>query len=178
VKFKPVVALLALLLAGCSTPAAAARAGVGAPEVYNSGDFSELVTYLPVSRWPAPYIRTVVFCVDLGDAPLGGEVLFVHADMEVTNNLSYNLSFETHIMLTTSCAAVDGGEISESNGTNVHPHVDHHGVASRAGSLVVEVGNSRRYVNLIAFAGSNVANPGDQLKVEQDMGRLTVLRWR
>jgi hypothetical protein len=150
----------------------------GVPEVYNSGDDGEIITSLPVTRFPGAYSKRVVYCVDLGDPPLGGEVLFVHGDVEVTNDLGYNVSFETHLLLTESCTAVTGHEISEANGFNVTPAM-HHGTASRSGGLVVESGNTHRHVALVAWSGSTAApRRGAALKVERDYGRLTVLRWR
>ncbi len=150
----------------------------GVPEMYNSGDDGELIKTLPVTPYPGAYSKRVVYCVDLGDPPLGGEMLFVHGDVEVTNDLGYNVLLGTHLLLAASCSAVTGDEISEANGSNVTPAM-HHGTASRSGGLIVEPGNSHRYVVLVAWSGSTAApRRGAAIKVEQDYGRMTVLRWR
>lgn len=170
-----IVVLVLLGLAG-SVPARAS--GIGAPIVYNSGNGSELVTSLIITHAPGPYQRTVIYCVDLGAPPLGGEILYVSGDEEFTNPYTYNVALSAHLLLTTSCAATDGGEISEDAGFNITPDM-HHGAISRSGSLVVAVGNSRQYVAFIADAASTAAPTCNcaRLAVEPDYGRLSVLRW-
>jgi len=165
--------LLLSLLAGCGASAHAAT--TYKPTVYTSGNSSELVTYLPVTNGN-PQVHVVVFCIDLGAPPVGGEVLAVTGDMEVTDDLGYEVSINTHLLLTDSCTTVDGTEISEANGSNITPSI-HHLAPSRAGVLVVENGNSRHAVIMAAWAASTGARPGDQIKVEGDYGRLTILRW-
>lgn len=164
-----------LLLAACSTPAAADPVNVRISH-YNSGNFGERTARLTLGHYPDPAPKYVVYCIDLGTTPVGGEILSIQADMEVTNNLGYNVSIVTHPLLLESCSQVDGGEIAEANGENAIPAV-HHEVAVRVGSLKVETGNSRRYVGLVAWASSTAAQPGHYVQVMQDYGRLSVIRY-
>lgn len=174
------IASLGLALAfaaGCAAPAQQAAGGlVGEPAAYNTGNFGERTARLTLGDYPDPAPKYVVFCIDLGTVPLGGEILTVMADLEVTNNLGYNVSIVTHLLLISSCSHTDGTEIAEANGENAIPAV-HHEVPVRVGTLVVPAGNSRRYVGLIAWASSTAAQPGHYVQVMQDYGRMSVLRF-
>ncbi len=145
------------------------------PLVYDSGNSGELVTELPLSNG-APVNKRVVYCVDLVTAPQGGEILHVTAEMEATNDLGYNVAMVSQLLLVDSAIATSGVEISEANGFNITPDM-HHGMTVRVGTLTVPAGSTRRYVSLVAWAESTATQPGHALTVEQDYGRLSVLRW-
>lgn len=168
------LAALVLLLAGCAAPA---QADVPAWQVraYSTGNASELVTTLPVTV-QASLAKRVVFCLDLGDAPAGGEVLHADADVEVTNDLGVTVNVITHLVLGDSCQSTSGTEIAEAQGGNVTPSGHHH-TATRGGTIIVEPGNSRRFLVLVAWSAYTQATPGMVLTVDQDYGRLSALRF-
>jgi hypothetical protein len=149
--------------------------GPDAPTIYSTGDFGERTSRLTLADYPTPSPKYAVFCIDLGTAPVGGEVLYVSADMQVTNDLGFNVSIVTQVILDTTCGT-DGTEIAEANGENAIPAV-HHEVAVRQGGLLVPSGNSARFVVLVAWASSTAAQAGQYVQVNQDYGRMTVLRW-
>jgi hypothetical protein len=121
--------------------------------------------------------EVVVFCIDLGAPPGDGEILWVTGDMQVTDDLGYDVGITTQLLLTDDCKTADGTEISEANGTNVVP-ATHELASSRSGELTVEAGNSRQAVVMVAWAASTASKSGDRITVNQDYGRLAVLRWR
>jgi hypothetical protein len=170
-------AVLVFLTACTPSPFASATAGPSTPQAYTTGDNGELVTTVEVSKPPAPYGRAVVYCLDLLDAPRVGEVLQAIADLEVTNDLNIDVNVETHILLSSSCAGTDGVEIVESNGTNCTPAA-HHCSPTRIGAITVPARHTGRFVVLVALAQASQAEPGATIQVEQDYGRLSVLRWR
>jgi len=145
------------------------------PTAYNSGNSGELVTSLPLSDG-APVNKRVVYCIDLLTPPIAGEILHVTAEMEATNDLGYNVAMVSQLLLTDTATATSGYEISEANGFNITPDM-HHGMTIRVGTLTVPAGSTRRFVVLVAWAESTAAQPGHALTIEQDYGRLSVLRW-
>lgn len=153
-----------------------AAAGAGSPTVYNSGHYSELVSTVTITKPPAPNPWMPIMCVDLGTIPAANEILYVSAEVEVTNPQAYNIDVEARLMLTTSCTDNDGGEISDSTGYNLTPAM-HHGTITKVGSWVTESGSTRNHVTLALAVESNASRPGDKLTIEQDHGRIIVLRW-
>lgn len=145
------------------------------PTVYTSGDSGERTTYLRVTAPGATYATRVVYCVDLRTAPAAGEVLHVDAEMEVTNDLGFNVMVATQLLLAYSCDHNSGIEIGEANASNVTPDM-HHGVASHSVSVITPATTSR-YVILLAWATASKATPASTIRVEQDFGTLSVLRW-
>jgi hypothetical protein len=169
------VAALGVLLAGL---VAAPNLTGGGPQVYNSGNTSERVTSLPVYK-TGNVAKATVYCIDLGDPPAGGEVLQASGEFEATNYEEYETLVQSQLLLTSSCTATSGVEITEGAGYNFDLAV-HHGTSAKTGALEVPAGNSRRFVVMVAWAMTGWGNwqSGDTLRVEQDYGRLSVLRWR
>lgn len=171
------------LFAAAATVAAAAlipavqtaTAGADGLTAYNSGNFSEQITQLPVGK-VYPYPWRAIYCVPLNAAPKVGDVVHAEANMQVTTDVGYKVHFVTWLVLADSCTATVGTEISEANGYNLLPEV-HHGTAPQFGLLIVTQPTARRYVLLLAYTKALAGTPwksGDTLTVDQDRGRLTV----
>lgn len=169
-------AALMLVLGIGRTPTVSA-ATLGMPEVFNSGNASELITTLKVTKPPAAAVIKAVFCIDLGTPPVGGDVLDATGSVEVTNDLGFNVAVETHLMFTTSCTATDGGDISENSGMNDTPSL-HHLFLMQAGTIIVETGNSRQFVVLLIQSASTAAQPTSTITINTEHGREAVKWWR
>src|SRR5262245_6168705 len=78
------------------------------PIAYNSGNSSELVSTLDVTNGVQAQRNTVMFCILLPTAPVGGEVLAVTSELEVTDDLGYEVAVVSHLLLTDSCSTPDG----------------------------------------------------------------------
>lgn len=158
---------------------AAVMTAPAVPLAFNSGDNSELVTTLPVTKSGTPDIDRIVFCVDIG-APLPpGSVIFASAEMEVTSDITgYPPLVSGELILADSCSATTGTDITEPNGENCSLNVQHHCVKVATGVLIVGT-TSRHFVSLRMHAASGYAawRSGDVVKVEPDYGRLSVLVW-
>jgi len=166
--------LTILVITGSATPVTAV-VPTWSISHYTTGDSSELVTSIPVTTAATSEYR-VIFCLDIGTAPVGGEILAVDADMQVTNNLGELVSFGTQVYLGDSCSALGGTEICEAQGANATVQ-EHHAVATRSGSITVAAGNSRHHVIMLAWSKSTTAQPGWTISVDQDYGRLAVVRF-
>lgn len=153
------------------------RAAASEPgwQALTSGNSGERLTTLPVTV-SAPYERHVIYSVPLPQLATG-EALLALAEAELTNDLGYNVMVSSQLILATSETATVGSEISEANGFNITPDM-HHGVVVKHGVFVAPGNYANRYVNLVAWAASTAAQPGAALAVEQDYGRLELLRLR
>lgn len=172
---KMMAAMMAALSLG-ALGVASAQASSG-PTVYNSGDSSEMIEWLPV-HFTGSVTKYTLFCIDLGTAPVAGEVLSVDADFEITDDLPYTLLVSSQVLLAGSCSATTGIEITEGNGTNMNVDI-RHAATHRSGSIEVPFSSGNQYVVLSAWSmsGSGQWQSGDVLRVEQDYGRMSVLRW-
>lgn len=140
---------------------------------YATGDAGELVATLPIATI-AP-TKFSVYSLEIPDLA-AGDVLLALADFQGTHEQSYNVLFSTQILACETADGTAGTEVSEGAGTNITPG-NHHMQVSRSGSLVV-TNPARRFINLVASAAASNALPGHELVVDQDYGRLTVLRIR
>lgn len=141
---------------------------------YTSGNFSERVESIPLTRG-SPYQRVVVMSIAVDDVEVG-DVLECNALFQVTNNLGYNVMVAAGIILAGDQTETVGLEITEFSGRNVTPDM-HHDTHSRSGIFVVTSLIYPVYINLVAYAASVKAVPGAAVRVDQDYGRLTVLRF-
>jgi len=66
--------------------------------------------------------------------------------------------------------------VSIKSGT-IHTPNMHHGKTVEVGTLVSPAEYATKYVNVYAYAASTAALPGNTITVEQDYGRLSVLRF-
>lgn len=142
---------------------------------YTTGDSSELVSTIPVHTSNGSNYR-VIYCLDLGDAPAGGEILLANAHMQVTIPHFDTVAVSTQLYLASNCTATGGDDIGEAQGTNLSRQI-HHLNVNRSGSITVPTGNNRRYVSLLAWSASTTALPGHYLTVDSDYGRLDVIRY-
>lgn len=171
-KALPFVAALALLLGGS---VAAKVPGQWDIRHYTTGDASELVTFVPITVQSGGAYRAI-YCLDLGDAPAGGEILTVDAHAQVTLPHWDTVAVSTQLYLADSCQSLGGTEIGEAQGTNLD-RPTHHLNIQRGGSITVEEYNERRYIVLLCWSASSTAKPGDKLLVDQDYGRLSAVRF-
>lgn len=138
-----------------------------------TGNYSELVDTLPMN----PSAFQVVYSLPVADIR-DGDVIVALAEAEATNPHSYNAFVSGWLLLTDDPGAVNGIEISENSGFNITPQM-HHGIVTKVGSVrPVGTDLGDRHVNVVMRAAASQAQEGDTLLVEQDYGRLTVLRWR
>lgn len=145
------------------------------PVLHATGDASELVPYLPVTK-SSPYKRVVVFSVPVGPLAVG-DIIVALCEWEVTNDLGYNVMVASQMVLAPTRDAVAGAEVTEANGYNVTPAM-HHGIVSKVGMLAVTRAMASAHVNVVAYAASSRAPvTGTRLTVMRDYGRLSVLRF-
>lgn len=149
----------------------------GALQVFhtNTGNLGEKISSLPVVK-SGPYKKYVVYSQRLENLK-AGDILWVNGEFEATNDLGYNVMLASYLTLASAPTIVDGTEISEANGYNITPAM-HHGMAYELGSYVITADTPVAYVNLVAYAASTAAGSGAKLTIEQDYGRLSILRFR
>lgn len=145
-----------------------------------TGNTSELVGSLPMN--PSQFqVAYSLPCPDIRD----GDVVVALAEFEVTNpygrdpwDSTWNAMVTGWVILGDSPSSTTGIEVTENNGFNIDPNM-HHGVLTKVGSVRpkgTDLGD--KYVNVVLRAASSRAEPGDALILDQDYGRLTVLRFR
>jgi len=140
----------------------------------NTGDNSELVTSLLLTNG-SPYTGVVIFSQELQNVQ-EGEIIMVLCQFEATNDLGFNVMVASQVILADSPTTVQGIEITESRDFNISPAM-HHGKIVEVGTISSPENYGTSYVNVIAYAASTKASTGNILKVEQDYGRLSVLRY-
>ncbi len=143
---------------------------------YNSGDSSEKVKSLPISTSARTASKQVIFSVALSELQIG-EILQIINEFQVTEDNNYNVGFSSLAILATSPASISGVPISEANGENITNNMHHHKRIINATYVVGESDIGDRYVNIVGYAYSNNALPGHTLTINQDYGRLSVLRF-
>lgn len=141
--------------------------------VIDSGDSSELVTTIPVTKG-APYSKHVIYSVPVGDLS-AGDTLLVSSEMESTNNLGFNVMQCSTLTVTDSPTATGGLDATETNCYNISPNM-HHGVTPKVGSLAITEDMADRYVNLVVYSAAYLATASSTLKIEPDYGRLVVTK--
>ena len=170
----PIVALLSgLTVTGCCARSPSCGDCIVA---YDSGNFSELVASLPATDDDSPYAPEVIFSAEIARIS-EGDIIQVMAEFEVTNDLGYNCMIASQVVLADAATSTSGTEITEANGFNITPGM-HHGTTVRVGAYVASEDYTSVFVNVIGYAASSAAQPGDTLAVEPDYGRLTILHIR
>lgn len=147
---------------------------LGQPKLYDTGDNSERVTSLPVPTKATVAHRRVIYSQYLPNLKEGELIQFM-SEVQVTNDLGYNCMCVLLVIQADSATATVGTELTEANGRNVTPNT-HHDVYPKHGAVKI-TNTSRPYVNVVAYAASTAAKSGHTLKVDQDYGRLTILRY-
>ena len=98
-------------------------------------------------------------------------------EFQVTEDNNYNVGFSSLAILATSPASISGVPVSEANGENITNNMHHHKRIINGTYVVGEGDIGDRYVNIVGYAYSNNALPGHTLTINQDYGRLSVLRF-
>lgn len=151
-------------------------------DVYGSGNNSELVDHLMVEGSGASWAvgGEVVYSVLVPDLD-SGDVVFAAAEAEITNDLGFNVMIASTLILADDGTDLPDGaivkEITEANAYNITPDM-HHGTFTKVGSYECPEDMGDRFVNFCMRAASSAASTGDEVTVEQDYGRLTVIVYR
>jgi hypothetical protein len=138
----------------------------------NTGNMAELVTGIVVN--PATF--TVVLSIPVGPV-LAGDLFLANGEVQVTNDLGYNCMVTGYLVLADAPDKTAGIEVSENNGTNVTP-AQHHLVVPKAGTYQADKNYGERWLQFVCRAASTASQAGDVLTVDQDYGRLSVVRVR
>jgi hypothetical protein len=176
--------LVTAVLLGVSGSSAARMDAPASPLAFNSGNSSEMVTSLPVTKTGNPDSNQVVYCVDIGAVPPAGTIIMASSEVEVTNDISsYPPLVASQIYFADTCASTAGSEITETNGENC-TNAQHHCTYVKSGAFTVTSQTitdhpDRHFVVLVVHAasGSYLWQAGDTVRVETDFGRLAVLVW-
>ena len=145
---------------------------------YNSGNASERVKSIPVAKTSNQIKKNVIFSIEITENLSIGDVLLVTSEYQATNDLGFNTSIVSQLILTNSQHATTGLEITEANGYNITPNM-HHGYLVKNGTIEMTSRSiNKKYVNLISFSKSNAAKPGDSLTIDNDYGRLSIIHFK
>jgi hypothetical protein len=148
----------------------------------NTGHFSEKIGHIPISSKGAPYLYYVLFSQQLTDLQIG-DILVVLTEWEATNEHPTNVMMASYVTLADTAKDTTKSanrEITEANGFNITDNM-HHGVGSKVGTYVVPSAlTGTKYVNVVVYAATDwdQLSSDDTLKIEQDYGRLSVIRIR
>lgn len=193
------------LCAGIAAPAGAqaqvsvSKIPVGNMTVYKTSRKAEAVAVLPMPKRVKGGFQeaySVIFSI-----PVGGlaerDVLQVSAEMEATNDCSYDVGFGTWLVIGTDAsstvpnAAKGESYMSYPSGYNItngnyqipgaaDRSFGHHGPVTRSTVFVVPKGMSgTRYVNFVAYAQTDKLDcrKGNGLTVENGAGHLSVIHF-
>lgn len=185
---KRIALLLSVVALGCATPAPTPLAPVPSRLEAQSAQLStgELRTVrayrtlqhgerVDTLRITAQETMVVVHSVRV-ESLRAGDLLVAHGDLEATNDCGYNVALVTFMLLAASdavAAPANEGMIALPAGFNITANM-HHGLASRSGSYIITRDTPVAYVNLVAYAQSDVRTCRG-LRVERGYGQLVVL---
>jgi hypothetical protein len=136
--------------------------------MFYAQDLSENVTSLEI----ATQAHKVIYSIPIGQININ-DVLQITAEFEATNPFSYNVMIGSRILLCTSDIATTGVLVSPANAFNITPG-NHHGVVTKARNWKSTLSYTNYHLNLVAWAGSVNALPGQMLQIEQAYGHLDV----
>lgn len=104
-----------------------------------------------------------------------GDILDIHFNSQVTNDLTYEVEVAWRMVLTKDAEGYVGVSPSSGYGYNLPPAV-HHGPMTLTERMVVPE-DGDWYVVILAYAGgSSLSQIGDTIKVDVGYGSFTVLR--
>lgn len=141
---------------------------------YNSGPKSELVYEMPMTTW-SPYYKNIAYQIKIPDLKKG-DLLVCHGNAEATSEHHYNVMVCSYIVLVKNKYDVEGLIISPAYGGNTNRN-EHHRPLFSGGSAIVD-SDDYKYVNFVVYTASTAAAPNDIVKLEQDYGRLYILKYR
>lgn len=101
------------------------------------------------------------------------QIVFIKAQMEVSNNVGYVVSYGWYLIRTDSPASTTGVYLKHPVNATLPPLKHHYVTEMWAFDTDIPAGTS--YYNLVGLAKSTDAKPGDSLVVEQGYGDCTVL---
>lgn len=177
------IVFLSLLLASCSSVGdggsrerdGGGRSDGSRPCRHDTGANSELVTHLPVDTFASDVNKRVVYSQKL--ELVEGQLLLAVAEVQMTNDLGYNVFVASQLLLAAGPDEVKGKEITAANGRNLTPDM-HHDQQTRSGTYEVAGSDEgERYVNFVVWSAGSRASNGDLLTVDQGYGQLSVLAW-
>jgi hypothetical protein len=148
---------------------------IGRPVLTNTGSLSERATTLPITTSAGTAPRVVLFSQALGAVRLGEQVV-VLAEFQLTNPQTYVVGVGVVVLRAASATATTGTEITEATGRNITPDM-HHDAIVKVGTHVPGSDLAEAWVNVVAYAYSTAALAGHVVDVDQDYGRLAVLRF-
>lgn len=132
-------------------------------------DLSENVTQLDIYN----VTKQVIYSVPV-DAINIDDVLQITSEFEATNPYTYNVMIGSWIVLADSPTATTGTLLDPANAYNITPG-NHHGVITKARNWKASSSYTGKYVNVVGWAASVNATPGQMLTIEQSYGHLDVL---
>jgi hypothetical protein len=146
---------------------------------YTTASGGELVPSVSLAH--NPYRFTTLYSLKLPGLRKGN-VVQAHCQLEVTNDLGFNVQL-AHAMLfhrketiVTHGARPDGRILCEYAGENITPEM-HHGFRSLIGSLAVP-DDGDAWVSVLIYAASDAAMPGATVRVEKGYGGLRAIVFR
>lgn len=149
------------------------NAGLEYVGYYNTGNFAEMVTTIACPKsLGAENILMSVGPIDV----VAGDILFVNAECEYTNDNNYEAVIAQQLILANSATATTGYEITEKNGTNVDLPI-HHATLNSGGGIEVPA-TGKYWVHLIGNSASTASSGSDFLTIETDSGRIAILHLR
>ena len=143
---------------------------------YNSGNSSEKVVSIPITTSARTAPKNVIFSLELNKLKKG-EILQIANEFQVTEDNNYNVGFSSLAILTTSPTSTIGVPITEANGENITNDMHHHKRITVGTYVTGENDIGTRYINIVGYAYSTNALEGHTLTVNQDYGRLSVIRF-
>lgn len=148
-----------------------ARPLYDAASFISSGEGRELTWFIDVDA-----TRTPIYSIPLVNMK-AGEFIMVLSDFEITNDNRYTVGIGSQVILGDHPRDTYGiDEITDANMFNITKE-SHHGVPVKIGILKIKRDYDIVFVNVIAWAVSSSANKGDKVKVEQNYGRLSVIKF-
>lgn len=147
-------------------------------DVYSTPANGELIRELVLHH---PYRFTSLYSLKLPGLRKG-DVVQVHSQFELTNDLGFNVMLAHAMLLTTNESIIKYGDkpsgiiLSNYAGENITRNM-HHGFRTLVGSARIDE-DGDAYVSVIVYAASDASKPGDKLKVERGYGRLQATVFR
>jgi hypothetical protein len=150
------------------------------PERLDSGEGAEKISSIPFPK-PAipqhdPMPRHVALSVPVGDVKKG-EVLDVQSQIAFKSGVDMPTLVTGELVLTNDPQGTDGKAVSDFQGQNIPPGEE--ATYHKNGTYKVEKSMKDAYVNLVLRTGAAGAlyNPGGELPVVENSGRMTVDRY-
>lgn len=153
------------------------------PELYQTGEAAEMVDIIkvmgvnPKTLKSLPNPKTIMFSLKLKDIKKG-DIIQQLAYGQVSNKNKFACMFCYHTVLAqSSWDNVGFFELTEAKGTNITYEV-HHEPWSDSFNYRFTEDLFEVFVNVLVYSASQAAVPGNQLVVDKDYGRQSIMLWR